>query len=388
MGRPFLSQGWREFLFEVLTSSLLREEKMLLITKSAALNTAILLGFGSYLSAAQAQSNVQIYGIIDAGVEYVNNIAVAGAERSRTALGSSHLIGSRWGLRGTEDLGGGMRAEFTVESGFAPDTGQMLQNGRLFGRQAYVGLSNQWGRLLLGRQNSALYDLAINYDPLLYATFSLQGVDPAGFVSRADNTAKALFKAGPLSASAFYSLGRDALAGTPPGSQSEVPGASKVGRQLGGSIDYAAGPLSLGLAYDQQHGGTIPTASDADKRLLLATRYKMGNTIWIAGYQRRENDIPVVDQDTNLYWLGALFELQPTLKLNVGLYHTRVEESAARSNRIAASVIQDLSKRTSVYVNLGYVDNKGPSTLGLLTDTPTLPGAKQAGLVVGVVHRF
>ena len=79
-----------------------------------------------------------------------------------------------------------------------------------------------------------------------------------------------------------------------------MPCASKVSKQLGVNINYTAGPLSLGLAYDQQHGVTVVTASDTDKCLLLAVRYEVVKTSWIAGYQRRENDLLVVDQETDL----------------------------------------------------------------------------------------
>ncbi|SAL06005.1 porin [Caballeronia calidae] len=69
------------------------------------------------------------------------------------------LSGSRWGVKGQEDLGGGMKAIFQLENGFDPGTGRLNQGGREFGRQAYVGLSgNQWGTVTLGRQ----------YDPSVY----------------------------------------------------------------------------------------------------------------------------------------------------------------------------------------------------------------------------
>jgi len=357
---------------------------MQLNKKSITLGAALLSG----LVGANAQSNVQVYGVVDLGVEHINNVAVAGSEKSLNALSQGGLVASRWGIRGTEDLGDGLRAEFTLESGIAPDTGQLLQSGRLFGRGATVGVSNQWASLVLGRQNSALFDLAPRYDPLLYATYSLQGIDPAGFVSRVDNAAKVLFKTGPVSGSAFYSLGRDSLAGTPAGSQSEVPGAPKVGRNLGGNLNYVAGPLSAGLAYDQQHGGTIATSSSTDRRLMLGLRYQTGNTTWIAGYLRRKNELLVVEQKNNLYWIGAMQQFSPDLRLNVALYHLRTEDTPDRSSRIAASLVKDLSRRTSVYVNVGYLDNKGGSTLGLVSSAPTLAGANQSGLVVGVTHRF
>lgn len=83
--------------------------------------------------------------ITRAGVEYVNNVGTtkSGLVRMPNLTGT---VPSRWGVRGKEDLGGGLHAVFTLESGFAPDSGVSNQGGRLFGRQANVGLSGPWGR--------------------------------------------------------------------------------------------------------------------------------------------------------------------------------------------------------------------------------------------------
>jgi len=90
---------------------------------------------------AQAQTSVTLYGTIDTSITYVNH---AEGSKNLWVLGNSsfgNLSGSRWGLKGAEDLGGGLKAIFQLESGFNPSTGSLGQGGRLFGRQAYVGLT-------------------------------------------------------------------------------------------------------------------------------------------------------------------------------------------------------------------------------------------------------
>ena len=82
---------------------------------------------------------------------------------------SGNVSGSRWGLRGVEDLGSGMKAVYVLESGFDLDSGVSSQGGRLFGRQAFAGIDHKWGRLTLGRQQNALFDLLINYEPMVLA---------------------------------------------------------------------------------------------------------------------------------------------------------------------------------------------------------------------------
>ncbi len=111
---------------------------------------------GVFATAAHAQSSVTLYGLIDAGITYTNN--QDGHINFKMTSGS--VNGSRWGLRGSEDLGGGLKAIFTLENGFNIANGKLGQNGREFGRQAFVGLSsNQYGAVTLGRQ----YDSVVDY---------------------------------------------------------------------------------------------------------------------------------------------------------------------------------------------------------------------------------
>jgi len=115
-----------------------------------------LAALGTFAGAAHAQSSVTLYGIIDAGFAYNNN----SSGQKLYAMNSGNLQGSRWGLRGTEDLGGGLKAIFVLENGFNVFNGRLGQGGAEFGRQAYVGLSTaQFGTVTLGRQ----YDSVVDY---------------------------------------------------------------------------------------------------------------------------------------------------------------------------------------------------------------------------------
>ncbi|AOJ09193.1 porin [Burkholderia mayonis] len=111
---------------------------------------------GVFATAAHAQSSVTLYGLIDAGITYTNNQG----GHSSWSQSTGSVNGSRWGLRGAEDLGGGLKAIFVLENGFGINNGTLKQNGREFGRQAFVGLSHeQYGTLTLGRQ----YDSVVDY---------------------------------------------------------------------------------------------------------------------------------------------------------------------------------------------------------------------------------
>lgn len=110
---------------------------------------------------AHAQSSVTLYGIVDEAFEAVSNVKTSPGHGSAVYQmnGSSGLNGSRWGLRGQEDLGGGLTAIFLLENGFDPGTGKLNQGNDEFGRQAYVGLAgDNWGSVTLGRQYDSVVD--------------------------------------------------------------------------------------------------------------------------------------------------------------------------------------------------------------------------------------
>ncbi|AJW99802.1 gram-negative porin family protein [Burkholderia gladioli] len=105
--------------------------------------------------AAYGQSSVTLYGIIDEGFNYTSN---AGGGRL-FSLSSGDVAGSRWGLKGNEDLGGGLAAVFQLENGFNVNNGKLGPENQLFGRQAYVGISSTtFGTVTFGRQYDSLVD--------------------------------------------------------------------------------------------------------------------------------------------------------------------------------------------------------------------------------------
>jgi predicted porin len=123
--------------------------------------------------AAQAQSSVTLYGIADVNYMWQELPTVVGTkvqQESVSAINAGHQYGSRWGLRGSEDLGGGLKAIFQLESGFNLDSGTSAQGGRLFGRQAYAGLSSGMGSVVLGRlasfsSGTGAFDMFSPVDP-------------------------------------------------------------------------------------------------------------------------------------------------------------------------------------------------------------------------------
>jgi predicted porin len=186
---------------------------------------------------AHSQSSVLLYGIVDEGVQFNSN---ASGNR-QYYLASGELNGSRWGLRGSEDLGGGLKAIFVLENGFDVNTGRLGQGGLEFGRQAYIGLSSSLGTVTLGRQ----YDSVVDYVGFLEAGDQWAGYlgahpadnDNFNNTNRVNNAIKYTSKdLNGLTFGGMYSLG--GIAGDPTRNQIWSFGAG-----------YNRGPLVLGAAY-------------------------------------------------------------------------------------------------------------------------------------------
>ncbi|WP_042875524.1 porin [Cupriavidus necator] len=352
----------------------------------------MLLAMGSQL--ATAESSVTLYGVGDVGFEYLTNADAAGSKQLRMASGN--VSGSRWGLRGVEDLGGGSKAVYALESGFDLDTG-MGQGGRLFGRQAYVGLENQWGRVTLGRQQNALFDLLINYDPTGLATrYSAFMLDPA-LVGRYDNTAKYSGKFGPITAVALYSFARGTTvtSGTGSAFASESPGDVKSDRTLGGGLEYAAGSFGATVIYDQQQGTagiSGQNSGQADRRLAAAGNYMLGQSTISVGYRWFRGDVGVAPggqaRRNDIYWLGYRLQVSPAVGLAAAGYYFNDRNSGQDPWSLVASVNYALSKRTDAFLTVGYAHNKDNSRLGLNGFGTVTTGQSQTGVTINLRHKF
>ncbi|WP_313461597.1 porin [Achromobacter sp.] len=217
---------------------------------------AILAGMAG---AAQAETSVTLYGIVDLGLTYQrgkvgttdSNRGVYGGDyQSRIGMNDGIQNGSRFGLRGTEDLGDGLSAVFTLESGFTANNGNRSQGDRLFGRQATIGLSSQWGLLELGRQTNIASKYFGDIDPfsLDYLNANMGMAFSAANTVRYDNMVMyqtpvwSGFQGG-----VGYSFSTDDVEG-PTGFRTK-----ENNRAITAGVRYDNGPLKLALSYDVQY---------------------------------------------------------------------------------------------------------------------------------------
>ena len=345
---------------------------------------------------ASAQSSVTLYGVVDTGIDYANHQPNGG--NSIVRVSSGNTAGSRWGLRGVEDLGSGQQAVFVLESGYDTDTGKSSQGSRLFGRMAYVGVQGNWGSLLLGRQQNALFDFIGAFDPMLLAPrYSILNQDIA-FVSRADNTVKYTGTFGGVTASAMYSTGAE----TSTVNGSEIPGDPKIGREYGFRMSYSGGPFAIGAVYDEVNTGATTSNPDAKtRRAVVAGTYAFSRVKAFAGYRwARAYDGALLagassgaaNQGSNLYWTGLIWDATPAIALSAAAYYQDFRNTGNDAWLFVGNARYAFSKRTNAYLSVGYTLNKGDANLGLSSGVGgfgyTTPGTNQLGAAVGIRHLF
>lgn len=326
---------------------------------------------------AMAQSNVTVYGIVDAYVGY----AKAG-DNKRLGVDSGGLYGSRLGFRGTEDLGNGLKAVFTLEYAITVDQNEGVGGGPLRARQQFVGLQGDFGQVSLGRQYAPGYAIA-RYDAAGGVPFGPQAlmsgaagstITPASPARWDNSIAYRAPKFGNLSTSAIYSLG-----------EKNQDRNRRAGDRWAVAGDYANGPLIVGLIY--QHGReVVPVTAEDQKDWALGASYNFGTVSLFGTYQAVDTG------DTDKVWhVGGRLAVGPAGSYVFVAYGELDADNDDKS--ATAGVIgyrHALSKRTSLYTAYNAVDNEsGQNRANMMPSRVTTDfGDSVSGLFLGVSHLF
>jgi len=348
------------------------------------MKAVILLGAVLGSANLHAQSSVQVYGIVDAGIEYINKARTGStgtATGSLTKIDSGNAAASRIGFRGREDLGDGYAGVFNLENGFSADTGAAANGGRLFGRQAYVGLAGPFGEVQLGRETTATFDFGALYDPMIPARYSALAMD-AAFAGRADNAVRYAGKFGGLTMSAQYSLGFDGLIAN----GGELPGAYKVGKEISANVNYQFRNVLAGLLYGRQNGSSIATQNNTIERFGAGIAIDFNALKLTAAFQRRDMNTPAAISRKNLYWVALVGSPSPAVSLRGAVYF--INPTGASNSTAMYTVLASyaLSKRSDIYSQISLMRNQSMSAMAL--DGTVNPGDNQTGLTIGIRHRF
>ncbi|NPT47959.1 porin [Paraburkholderia sp. 1N] len=370
---------------------------------------------------AHAQGSVTLYGIIDTGVDWENKAAQAPGQKSAsgsairmTSLSAS--LPSRWGLRGKEDLGAGLNVIFELESGFAPNSGALQNGNRLFGRSAWVGLETLYGTIRAGRQVNMTYIALMKSTVLGPALYSLAALDPYLPNSRSDNTLSYFNEFHHFVLGATYSTGRDAAsspgnatvnggAAFNPGATNcpgNVAGNSTACRQITALAGYWGQEFGLQFVYDQLRGGPglLPgsVSYDPSMPLLLSnagqttTRYMVSGYFQLGYLALRGGAIhrmttTATDYQTNIFYGGASYMIRPDIELDGEISRIATTDQK-NANYYVMRATYLLSKRTSIYTMLGFMQNNSRASYSVGAGYYTVANAKQTGVLFGIQQRF
>ena len=338
---------------------------------------------------AQTASSVTLYGIIDASVRTQTGLTstYARSTLNTTTVASGVGLTSRWGLRGAEDLGGGLRATFNLESGINVDTGASANATTFFDRASVVGLAGDWGGVTLGRQNTLTADSAGVADPIGLRFASLNpniqnvglsahqlGVEygatgSSAASNRVNNSAKFSVPIGPVVARAMRGFG-------------EVAGSGSKQSVSGLGLDYLTPGLSVTTAYTRfkdANDRTLNAANLGVSWLALPSLRVMANM----GYNRGATTA-TTDSTNRVVVGGVNYAITPAIDLLAGYYKLNRERTAVADdgfNRVLAYLEYKFSRRSKVYLELDNTHWKG-NYLGA--------GNKGSsnGLSLGMTHAF
>jgi predicted porin len=321
--------------------------------------TLIALAVLAVSGAAMAQSSVTLYGIADIWVGSTKSGVNA---KSETQVGSGGFNGSRFGLKGSEDLGGGLKAVFKLEQGFDISNGTQSVPGSAFGRQAFVGLEGGFGSVTLGNVWSAMDDVigAGNggfdsgaFSPL----YSMTGSVHSTYQDRPRNAIKyATPNFGGFTAVVAYGLDEN------PAVKQDI---------VDFNVAYGAGPLGVSVAY-QVKNNTTDT-----ELLLLNGSYDLGVAKLLATYGQVETGA----NKSRDYQFGVDVPLSSALTLSGSFAQTRDNAALGDGKRTGYGIAAkySLSKRTFTYAGLRNVDAKNSAGTKI---------GKENIYAVGVQHNF
>ncbi|RZF27033.1 porin [Paraburkholderia sp. UYCP14C] len=409
--------------------------------------TLLASAMGLVALGAHAQSSVTLYGIVDTGLGWQNSSTTlsptSGAASARPSPAGNSVVkmingiwaGSRFGLKGSEDLGGGTKAIFQLEEGFNSATGAQSVSGLMFNRQAWVGMTNaQFGTFTAGRQYTSYYTLLSPYSPTTWLTGAYGAhpgdIDSLDTVYRVNNSLVYTSPSfGGLTVSGSYALG-----GT--------PGATGAGQTWSVAAQYLNGPIGIAAGIQRIDNGntngglwgansttinstTAPIAAPANSAINngFQTAAKQQRVAVTGGYAFNSQwDVSFAYSNVQYaagtgsffhgtqIWNtgGAVLHWKPisVLDLAAGYSYTRATTSngitsAAAYNQFNLSQYYTLSKRTGLYALEAYQHAGGNTLAGngrsIIQATASIGDGQngspsssrsQTAIGVGIIHKF
>jgi len=373
---------------------------------------------GAFAGVASAQSSVTLYGTVDLSAKYVKNDGSA----KRYSLSQDGINSSQLGIKGTEDLGGGLKAGFVLLSGINADTG--TANGKFWNRRATVSLLGNFGEVRLGRDYTPTF-----WNNTVFDAFGTNGLGDSSHVQqlaaatfvRADNSIGYFLPSGIGGVYGQFMAaagegGNSTTAPTGNGQQQSATGTgencivatpvvpatvpatftytnkcstvvnSNPGRYLAGRVGFAAGPFDVAAAYSQQRFATgVPDL----KTWNIGGSYDLSVVKLLAYFDRDTQG----NAKENRYSISAVVPIGQS-EIHAGYEASKLDNSGATTkiDQFALGYVYNLSKRTAVYATASRLSNKNATSNSVaggtaITAVPTA-GGKSSGAEFGLRHFF
>lgn len=363
-----------------------------------------------------ARPSVTVYGLVDEGVEVIDSRNDGAGGTTTSVRVGSGTAASRFGIRGnTGDMMPTLKGLFALEAGVSADLGTLSQGGRIFGRQAFVGLQGGWGTVSLGRQLTMRFFGMQDADLFGAGSHGLGTLDSGVPNARADNAISYMGTFGGLTGGFNYSVGRDA---SPAASSTSAAATNCAGeavdkaqcREWSAMLRWSAGDWGVATAYERQYGGTaavaatsstpavpatyggLTSSSKTDSRWTLNAFGTLGGNQLGVGLLARDNQGSATTPRSRLYWVAVKRPLPDTaFTVDAMLATLRFDDSPNGADLLNLRGSWLLMKDLQAYVSLAHIRNKGTSALSASSGTPSaapLAGRSQNSLITGVKYTF
>jgi predicted porin len=373
--------------------------------KLKCLTAVTLAAFGS---AAYAQSSVTLYGVVDAGLLYQSTNAASFSPTAKN-LGSIYrykdggIYASFWGMKGTEDIGGGYAVNFKLQGVFDSGTGKFGLSDTagvpaLFNQIATVGVSGPFGTVNAGRQivpmAYAMADTDVRsaqyFGSILTAWLGMNTA--AGWPGTSTNgPIGALYDSNAIVYQSPKFHGASAELEYAPGG---VPGSFQGGTRESAVLKYSNYGLNLAAVYYNGHdtnpGPTIvPTGVDNNRFWYLGAQYTIKCFSVSTSYSNGRNPAHSNLVDLDLISLGLGYRFTPAFEVTSGIYYLHDQNNSTnKSTEFAIGADYSLSKATLLYAQVGHVNNRGDMTTSIDYGAPVAPGMGTTAVNFGLRHKF
>ena len=325
---------------------------------------------GAFAGVASAQSSVTLFGTVDLNGRYVKNDGTD----ARYSLGQDGINSGQLGFKGTEDLGGGLKAGFELIAGVNADDG--TTNSKFFNRRAVVRLSGGFGEVRLGR----------DYTPTFwnYTIFDAFGTNGLGDSSHVLASTQPTFVRADNSIGYFLPAGIGGIYG-----QAMVAAGEGVntGKYYGGRIGFAAGPFDIAGAYGES--GLVGSTSRA-KSANIGASYDMG-FLKLMGYYAEVKALGTKQESYSISGVVPIGQGEIHVGYEAGKY---TAPTSFKADQVALGYVYNLSKRTAVYSTVSVLKNKDSAQLQVTGEAGSTPfnvptlGGKSQGAEFGIRHFF